>query len=175
MYSTLATGFWASRISPSRRAVWTAATVPRFYRWLKRVWSTRRRWLLTGIVWRKLRRLIWSFTDSLEQDTCSNYQKVRYVCKCVMRKMSFMQTAVLPFTWSEVHMDGSGHQPWRIINATPAGPKQTMGTSTSKNHKCDTCKAKADDRDFNLKETKKEYGKESTGLCELLHEAEIWK
>ena len=46
-------------------------------------------------------------------------------------------------------------------------------TSTSKNHKCDTCRAKADDRDFNLKETKKEYGKESTGLCELLHEAEI--
>ena len=48
-----------------------------------------------------------------------------------------------------------------------------IGTSTSKNHKCDTCMAKADDRDFNLKETKKEYGKESTGLCELLHEAEI--
>ena len=48
-----------------------------------------------------------------------------------------------------------------------------MGTSTSKIHKCDTCRAKADDRDFNLKETKKEYGKESTGLCELLHEAEI--
>ena len=48
-----------------------------------------------------------------------------------------------------------------------------IGTSTSKNHKCDTCRAKADDRDFNLKETKKEYGKESTGLCELLHEAEI--
>ena len=44
------------------------------------------------------RMLIWSFTDSLEQDTCSNYQKVRYVCKCLMRKMSFMQTAVLPFT-----------------------------------------------------------------------------
>ena len=33
--------------------------------------------------------------------------------------------------------------------------------------------AKADNWDFNLKETKKEYGKESTGLCELLHEAEI--
>ena len=48
-----------------------------------------------------------------------------------------------------------------------------IGTSTSKNHKCNTCMAKADDRDFNLKETKKEYGKESTGLCELLHEAEI--
>ena len=40
------------------------------------------------------------------------------------------------------------------INATPAGPRRT-------------------DWDFNLKETKKEYGKESTGLCELLHEAEI--
>ena len=50
--------------------------------------------------------------------------------------------------------DGSGHQPQRIINATPAGPRRT-------------------DWDFNLKETKKEYGKESTGLCELLHEAEI--
>ena len=48
-----------------------------------------------------------------------------------------------------------------------------IGTSTSKNHKCDICMAKVDDRDFNLKETKKEYGKESTGLCELLHEAEI--
>ena len=46
-------------------------------------------------------------------------------------------------------------------------------TSTLKNHKCDTCKAKADNRGINLKETKKEYGKESTGLCELLHEAEI--
>ena len=30
-----------------------------------------------------------------------------------------------------------------------------IGTSTSKNHKCDTCMAKADDRDINLKETKK--------------------
>ena len=32
---------------------------------------------------------------------------------------------------------------------------------------------KADNGDINLKETKKEYGKESTGLRELLHEAEI--
>ena len=71
------------------------------------------------------------------------------------------------------HGDGLGHQPQRIINATPAWPRRTIGTSTSKNHKCNTCMAKADDRDFNLKETKKEYGKESTGLCELLHEAEI--
>ena len=30
-----------------------------------------------------------------------------------------------------------------------------IGTSTSKNYKCDTCRAKADDRDINLKETKK--------------------
>lgn len=30
-----------------------------------------------------------------------------------------------------------------------------IGTSTSKNYKCDICMAKADDRDFNLKETKK--------------------
>ena len=30
-----------------------------------------------------------------------------------------------------------------------------IGTSTSKNQKCDTCRAKADDRDLNLKETKK--------------------
>ena len=69
--------------------------------------------------------------------------------------------------------DGLGHQPQKTINVTPAWPRRTIGTSTSKNHKCDTCMAKADDRDFNLKETKKEYGKESTGLCELLHEAEI--
>ena len=48
-----------------------------------------------------------------------------------------------------------------------------IGTSTSKNHKCNTCRTKADNGDINLKETKKEYGKESTGLCELLHEAEI--
>ena len=171
MYSTLATGFWASRISPSRRAVWTAATVPRFYRWLKRVWSTRRRWLLTGIVWRKLRMLIWSFTDSLEQDTCSNYQKVRYVCKCVLRKTilcksPFCHSPDPTFTSTDwdinlkkiemrhlhgqggrigestlknhkcdicmAKVDGSGHQPQRIINATPAGPRRTIGTSTSK-------------------------------------------
>ena len=30
-----------------------------------------------------------------------------------------------------------------------------IGTSTSKNHKCDICRAKADDWDINLKETKK--------------------
>ena len=96
------------------------------------------------------RRLIWSFTDSLEQDTCSNYQKVRYVCKCLMRKMSFFCKPPLclspdpTFTWtigtstSKNHKcdtcmakaDGSGHQPQRIINATPAGPRRTIGTST---------------------------------------------
>ena len=50
--------------------------------------------------------------------------------------------------------DGSGHQPQRIIYATLAWPRR-------------------EDWNINLKETKKEYGKESTGLCELLHEAEI--
>ena len=139
------------------------------------------------------RMLIWSFTDSLEQDTCSNYQKVRYVCKCVLRKTilckpPFCHSPDPTFTWGRIgtstlknhkcdtcrtKADRLGHQPQRIINVTPAWPRQTDRDITLKNHKCDTCRAKADNRDFNLKETKKEYGKESTGLCELLHEAEI--
>ena len=100
------------------------------------------------------RRLIWSFTDSLEQDTCSNYQKVRYVCKCVLRKTilckpPFCHSPDPTFTWGRIgtstsknhkydtcmaKADGSRHQPQRIINVTPAGPRGT-------------------DRDINLEES----------------------
>ena len=100
------------------------------------------------------RRLIWSFTDSLEQDTCSNYQKVRYVCKCVLRKTilckpPFCHSPDPTFTWGRIgtstlknhkcdtcrtKADRLGHQPQRIINATPAWPRRT-------------------DRDINLKES----------------------